>query len=386
VPSASTKTPAQASYIVVLDPGVDPSAFAGRLGATTERTYSAALDGFVAPLSPGQLKKVESDPAVQTVVPDDATFSFATQTVPTGVARVGWASSTTAQSSPVDADIAIIDSGIDGDHPDLDVAGGDSCGGTDPTQDAIGHGTAVAGLAAAIDNTIGIVGVAPGARLWSVSIADEKGKIRESAVICALDWVTENAGMIEVANMSVGRNGRDTANCGINPQGRIRDPLHAAVCAAVHAGVTIVASAGNDGTDAAKQVPGAYDQVITVSAIADFDGLSGSLAAAECQGQPVGEVDDAFASFSNYGAVVDIAAPGVCLETTTKEESYGVVNGTSFSAPLVAGAAALLYAAGESRPTPSEVKDEILENRIETGPIPGDPDGIDEGVLNVAGF
>ncbi len=63
-----------------------------------------------------------------------------------------------------------------------------------------------------------------------------------------------------------------------------------------------------------------------------------------------------------------------------------MVNGTSFSAPLVAGAAALLYAAGESRPMPSEVKDEILKNRIETGPIPGDPDGIDEGVLNVAGF
>ena len=385
MPSASTKTPAQASYIVVLDPGVDPSAFAGRLGATTERTYSAALDGFVAPLSPGQLNKVESDPAVQTVVPDDATFSFATQTVGTGVERVGGLASPTANidgnDERVDADIAIIDSGIQGDHPDLNVVEGHDCGGTGSTDDFIGHGTAVAGLAAAVDNGIGIVGVAPGARLWPVSIADAKGKVRESAVICALDWVTQNADVIEVANMSVGRNGHDSQNCGFNPQGKIRDPLHAAVCAAVDAGVTIVVSAGNDGTDAGKQVPGAYDQVITVSAIADSDGQPGGTGP-ECSG----EQDDTFASFSNYGADVDIAAPGVCLETTTKEESYGVVNGTSFSAPLVAGAAALLYAAGESRPTPSEVKDEILENRIETGPIPGDPDGIDEGVLNVAGF
>jgi subtilisin len=383
VPAASTKGPAQASYIVVLNPGVDASAFAGRLGATAERTYSAALDGFVAALSPGQLKKVESDPVVQTVVPDDESFSFADQTVPTGVARVGWASSPTAQSSPVDADIAIIDSGIDSDHPDLDVQEGSDCGGTGSTEDFIGHGTAVAGLAAAIDNGVGIVGVAPGARLWPVSIEDGKGKVSESAVICALDWVTENApenaGVIDVANMSVGRNGHDSANCGRNPQGRIRDPLHAAVCAAVDAGVTLVVSAGNGSTEASKQVPAAYDEVITVSAMADSDGEPGG------NGPPCsGEEDDTFASFSNYGADVDIAAPGVCLESTTNDGGYGVFDGTSFSAPLVAGAAAL-YATAHPTASPADIKDAILDNREQVS-LQGDPDGIDEGVLNVAGF
>ena len=94
--------------------------------------------------------------------------------------------------------------------------------------------------------------------------------------------------------------------------------------------------------------------------------------------------DDTFASFSNYGADVDIAAPGVCLETTTNDGGYGVFNGTSFSAPLVAGAAAL-YAASHPGASPADIKAAILDNR-EPGPIPGDPDGIDEGVLNVAGF
>jgi subtilisin len=383
VPAASPKAPAQAPYIVVLNPGVDATAFAGRFGATAERTYSAALDGFAAELSPGQLKKVESDPAVQTVVPDDASYSFASQTVPTGVERVGGLSSPTAKidgsDERVDADIAIVDSGIDSDHPDLDVAAGHDCGGTGSTEDFVGHGTAVAGLAAAVDNTIGIVGVAPGARLRPVSIEDGKGRIHESAVICALDWVTQNADVIEVANISVGRNGQDSRDCGLNPQGRIRDPLHAAVCAAVDAGVTVVASAGNGATEASKQVPGAYDEVITVSSIADSDGEPGG-------NGPVcsGEEDDTFASFSNFGADVDIAAPGVCLESTTKDGDYGVFDGTSFSAPLVAGAAAL-YAAAHPGASPADIKDAILDNR-EAGPIPGDPDGIDEGVLNVAGF
>jgi subtilisin family serine protease len=155
--------------------------------------------------------------------------------------------------------------------------------------------------------------------------------------------------------------------------------LHAAVCAAVDAGVTIVASAGNGGTDARKQVPAAYDEVITVSAIADSDGAPGGLGP-DCSG----EEDDTFASFSNYGADVDIAAPGVCLETTTKDGGYGVFDGTSFSAPLVAGAAAL-YAAAHPGASPADIKDAILNNR-EAAPIPGDPDGIPEGVLNVDGF
>jgi subtilisin family serine protease len=387
-PSASPRTATQSSYIVVLNPGVDPSAFVRKLGVTAEQTYTAALDGFAAELSPGQLKKVQGDPAVQTVVADDASFSFASQTVGNAVKRVDGLSSPTANidgsDERVDADIAIIDSGIDSGHPDLNVVGGHDCGGSGTLEDFVDHGTLVAGIAAALDNGIGIVGLAPGARLWSVPIENGKGKVRESAVICALDWVEANAGTIEVANISVGRNGQDTPNCGFNPQGKIRDPLHAAVCAVVAAGVTITVSAGNAAEDAAKNVPAAYDEAITVSAIADFDGQPGGAAASDCFGSTSTEVDDTFASFSNFGPDVDIAAPGVCIESTANDGGYDVVDGTSFSAPLVAGAAALWKAAHPTA-TPAQVKAAILANR-ETGHIAGDPDGIDEGVLNVAGF
>jgi subtilisin len=388
VPPASSRTAAQASYVVVLNRGVDPSAFVRRLGVTAEQTYTAALDGFAAELSPGQLKKLQADPAVQTVVADDAGFSFASQTVGNDVKRVGGLSSPTAKidgsDERVDADIAIIDSGIDSGHPDLNVVGGHDCGGSGTLEDFVNHGTLVAGVAAALDNGIGIVGLAPGARLWSVPIEDGKGKVRESAVICALDWVTSNAATIEVANISVGRNGQDTPNCGYNPQGKVRDPLHAAVCAAVAAGVTITVAAGNQAEDAAKNVPAAYDEVITVSAIADFDGQPGGTGASDCFGSPSSEVDDTFASFSNFGPDVDIAAPGVCIESTANDGGYDVVDGTSFSAPLVAGAAALWKATNPTA-TPAQVEAAIIAHD-ETGPIPGDPDTYAEGVLNVAGF
>jgi subtilisin len=383
VPAASANAHDQ-EYIVVLVPGTDPGTFAGRLGAIAERTYSAALDGFVARLSPGQLQRVQNDPAVQGVVQDGDGFTFDGQTVPTGVSRVGGPASPTADIDGIDdarvnADIAIIDSGVDSDNPELNVQTGQDCGGTGSTEDFIGHGTAVAGVAAAIDDGNGVVGVAPGARIWPVSIENKSGKIRASAVLCALDWVTQHAATIEVANMSFDDSGRDDGNCGVDSHGKVHDPIHAAVCAAVDAGVTITVSAGNRARDAARFIPAAYDEVITVSALADTDGAPGGNGP-DC----FGEQDDTFASFSNFGHDVDIAAPGVCIESTAIGGGDSTFTGTSFSAPHVAGAAAL-WIAGHPGAGPDDVKQAIVNAREDVH-LDGDPDGTDEGVLDVSTF
>ena len=172
----------------------------------------------------------------------------------------------------IDVDIAVFDGGIDRRHPDLDVVGGVDCAVGKGWDDADGHGTMVAGFAAAIDNGIGIAGIAPGARLWSVRIADPEGFIRNSWWRCGLEWLNRNAKKIEVANWSFGDGDPMVGPCGV-VGGRVVDKLHHLTCKAVDAGVTIVAAAGNESRDVGLVSPGAFPEVVTVSAVAETDGL-----------------------------------------------------------------------------------------------------------------
>jgi subtilisin family serine protease len=194
--------------------------------------------------------------------------------------------------------------------------------------------------------------------------------------------VTVNSATIEVANMSLSAEARVTGPCGVPARGNRIDHIHNAVCAATAAGVTLVASAGNDTRDATGYLPAAYPEVITVSALADSDGQAGGL------GPPPpclpDTPDDHFAFFSNFGSVVDIAAPGVCISSTYPGGLYATSSGTSFAAPLVAGAAALLRVRNPSW-SPQTIRSHLL-GTAETGPIPGDPDAFPEGVLDVSTY
>jgi subtilisin family serine protease len=237
----------------------------------------------------------------------------------------------------------------------------------------------VAGTVGALDNSFGVVGVAPGARLWKIKVLGDNGSGLNSWIICGLDMVTAYAndqgdgfGDIEVANVSIGGGGFDT-DCRI----ALSDAYHQAYCRAVAAGVTVVVAAGNDAVNASGAVPAAYDEVITVSALADSDGQPGGVGPLTSGGP-----DDSLADFSNFGFDVDIAAPGVDIQSTMPGGGYGFKNGTSMASPHVAGAAAL-YLARSPGASPAQVRSYLLAKREQIA-LPNDFDGFNEGILNVA--
>jgi subtilisin family serine protease len=356
-----------------------------------DRRFEHLLTGFSANLTPGEVQALAADPDVQAVVADERT-ELTGQSMPTGVARVGGRTSPTAAingvDERVDVDVAVVDTGIDASHPDLNVAGGVNCSTADRNawRDDNGHGTHVAGTVAAKDNGIGVVGVAPGARLWAVRILDADGEGLLSWYICGLDWIAAQRDpsdparpLIEAVNMSVAKWGTDDGDCGATNN----DILHAAICRLVGSGVTVVAAAANDHGPASKRVPAAYDEVITVSALADTDGKAGGLGGNKCFSWGTYDKDDTFADFSNYGPDVDLIAPGKCIWSTKRGNTYGWSSGTSMAAPHVAGAVGLYL---ESRPyaSPAEVK-RALQYLGSTNWATGtDPDTTHERLLDVS--
>ena len=152
--------------------------------------------------------------------------------------------------------------------------------------------------------------------------------------------------------MSVAKTGADAADCGFASN----DVLHQAICRLYAGGITVVAAAANERRSAAGYVPAAYNQVITVSALADTDGRTGGAGGNRCYSWGSYDRDDTFADFSNYGSDVDLIAPGKCIWSTKPGPTYGYSSGTSMSAPLVTGAVAL-YKASRPLATPSEVRE-----------------------------
>ncbi|HUG47859.1 MAG TPA: S8 family serine peptidase [Candidatus Limnocylindria bacterium] len=357
---------------------------AASLRVKPKHVYDSAVGGFAANLSAAQLRQVRNDPAVAFVMPDAqvslddglvgdggvAGIRITTSDsprMPAGIVRVGATKNPIAgiagDGGRVDADIAILDTGVDPNHPDLNVAGGYNCTGSNRGAwgDQHGHGTHVAGTAAALDNGIGVVGVAPGARIWSVKVLNERGTGYLSWLVCGIDWVTAqkdksvpSGQLIEVANMSLrfGLPNADNRDCGV-PAG---DAVHRAICRSVQAGVLYAVAAGNDERNARYYRPAAYPSVVTVSAIVDYDGKPGGLArqADYCPFYSA-DADDTFANFSNFGAVIDLTAPGKCVVSTYPGARYAWMSGTSMATPHVAGGAAL-YMVRYPAARPQQVK------------------------------
>jgi len=293
-----------------------------------------------------------------------------------------------------DADVAIIDSGISKQHPDVTPKGGKDCSTSGTWSDGYGHGTGVASILGAKDNKQGIVGLLPGVRLWSVRIFDSKGRGSVSGVLCALDWMAskrdprhKDRPFFEGGTMSfaVIMSGRDpsTKPCGQGP----RDAIHTAVCRVVGQGTILVAAAGNYGDPAKQRAPAAYPEVITVSAMADFDGKPGGKGrqSQACLAGSALERDDAFTTFSSYGSAVDLIAPGKCIWVASKGGAYARVAGTSFSTPIVL-AVALRYRQRYPSATPNQVRMALIKAGRRDWRVGTDPDSRHEPRVDMRHF
>jgi len=309
-----------------------------------QSTYGHALKGFTAKLSEAQLEALKSDPRVKSIE-QDQTLSITPykgkpggggggnadpQEVPYGTIRVNGGTTTSSHTAWV------IDSGIDLDHPDLNVdvdrsvsflTGSPSNLSPD---DQNGHGTHVAGTIAAIDNTIGTVGVAPGTTVVAVRVLDRRGSGSNSGVIAGVDYVAANGSNGDVANMSLG--------------GGVSTALDNAVISAAGTGVKFVLAAGNSSTNANNSSPARANgnNIYTISAM---------------------DINDNWASFSNYGnPPIDYCAPGVAVKSAWKNGGYITISGTSMAAPHAAGVL-------------------LLGNANSNTTVNGDPDGNADDII-----
>ncbi|MFE0648398.1 S8 family serine peptidase [Streptomyces sp. NPDC059534] len=347
--SAGDVAPAEAGrYVVVLKNGstADPVSVArSAAGVGLGSVYRNALSGFSAELTPTAVAALRGNPDVAYVEKSAVAHAHG-QATPNGTARIGATANSglkvgDGRDERVDVDVAVIDSGIDYTHPDLNVVRRVNCVGVtacveNAGMDDNGHGSNVAGIVGGLDNGIGYVGVAPGARLWSVKSLNSKGSGSTEEIVNGIDWVTAHADEIEVVNLSLGFDGTVQS-------------VNDAVGRAIAKGVVVVVSAGNDKRDVANQSPANVADAITVSSLSDADGKAGGLGDfAWCNAKNTNK-DDTLSNFSNFGRGVDIAAPGDCIRSAFKDGGYSNYSGTSQAAPHVAGAAAWL-ARGSAKP------------------------------------
>lgn len=294
--------------------------------------------------------------------------AFATnEVVPAGVQRINGA---LADGSNVG--VAVLDTGGDITHPDVNWGEGYDCTNAERTDglpnyhDGHGHGTHVSGTIAAKSNGSGVVGVAPGATVYPIKVLTDQGSGSYASIICGLEWAAQNDHLVSVVNMSLGGSGYQTA-CGED------DPFHNAMCILTES-VIVVVAAGNSGVDAQDFSPANFPEVVTVSAYTDFDGQGGGYALPPDAGCRALSDDDALASFSNDGALVDVSAPGVCTLSTVPDGGYAYMSGTSMASPHIAGCIA-----GYISRNPDQ-RDHAVEQFLawsqsrSHGPIAGDTD------------
>jgi subtilisin family serine protease len=345
-------------YIVVLkDDVADPAGIAaahGRAhGAAVGFVYSHALKGYSAAIPKRRLAALAADPRVKYVEPDGE-VTAAAQTVPWGITQVGATVDSTVAGDGTGAvvgpNVYIIDTGIDMAHTDLNVV--EQVNFADRTDtDCNGHGTHVAGTAAAKDNAQDVVGVAPGARLHAVKVLNCRGSGSSSRVIKGIDWVTANHQAGAVANMSLSG----------SPSQSVDD----AVRSSVASGVLYAVAAGNQGDDACNYSParvGSMAGVVTVGATFTDDRVIGQ---------------------SNWGPCVDMWAPGGDIVSTALGGGTTSMSGTSMASPHVAGGAALVLAR-----SPSSMPAAVEAALKSSAALPGtsSQDGRAVARLDVRGF
>ncbi|MEK7520679.1 MAG: S8 family peptidase [Patescibacteria group bacterium] len=317
IASVSRAEPEQAARkIVVFKPGVEESEKEAAIGKSGGRKIKPLrlINGEAVLLSKNAERALSKNSDVLRIDDDVVVEALAKagaiqppQTLPWGINRVDaelvWPSGNSGDAVKV----AVVDTGISADHPDLknNIKGGyNAINPLKSWNDDNGHGSHVAGIIAALNNAIGTVGAAPLADLYAVKVLNRQGSGYLSDIIEGLDWAIANN--IQVVNMSLGTSSDILS-------------FREAVQRVNAAGVVQVAAAGNSGGSVGY--PAAYPEVIAVSAT---------------------DSGDALASFSSRGPEVDLAAPGVGIYSAYKGTGYATLSGTSMAAPHVAGSVALV--------------------------------------------
>ena len=302
------------------------------------QVYSAGIQGFAVQMSENEALALERHPNVRGVWPNmmfimarpaPTPTPLPAEVTPPGITRVGGVTYTGTRRA------WIIDTGIDLNHPDLNVdvlSGKTFVIRTTSPEDDHGHGTHCAGIVAAIDNTVGVVGVAAGAHVVPVKVLDKRGSGSMDQIIAGVDFVTANALAGDAANMSLG--------------GGVYEPLDLKVVAMGAKGIFVALAAGNESDDALYHSPARANglNVYTISAC---------------------DANDNFASFSNYGTPVDYCAPGVNILSTYKGDALATMSGTSMAAPHACG---VLLVTGGSPKT--------------SGYVVNDPDGDPDPIIH----
>lgn len=273
------------------------------------KTFGLTPGGsFVAKLSPQELAALKNDETISDIE-QDRTFILGNCFTVVAPWLVTWNIDKVGFGDGTGKVAWVIDSGIDFDHPDLNVDKNMSksfLNGVASATDENGHGTHVAGIIAAKNNNFGVLGVASGATVVSLRVMDKNGEGVVSSIIEALDYVGANGKPGDVVNISIGEDGASSI-------------LDQHVKALAAKGIFITIAAGNDGKPASGFSPARVNapNVYTISAV---------------------DSTNTFASFSNYGSdVIDYAAPGVKILSTYKDKKYAIMSGTSMAAPHVAG-------------------------------------------------
>jgi len=251
------------------------------------------------------------------------------QEIPWGIKRVG-APDVWKNTRGEGIRVGIIDTGVDTNHPDLkdNIA---SAGWVLECQNIVddnGHGTHVAGTIAAVDNKIGVIGVAPKVKIYAVKAFTKSGRGKISDVIEGLNWCVENK--VHVINMSFGFKNNKA--------------LEKAIKAVYKRGIVLVAASGNSGGSNNVMYPARYPEVIAVAA---------------------SNSSDKVAWFSSGGPQVDVIAPGAGILSTYKNGAYKTMSGTSMACPHVAAACAIILS--KSKVSPKEVKNILINTSRDLG-------------------
>ncbi|MDX3668562.1 S8 family peptidase [Streptomyces europaeiscabiei] len=352
--AAGSPTAVKDSYVVTLKKGtgLKAASSAGRdlveeYGGTVKRTFRSALNGYSAELSATEAGRLAADPAIASVEQDQVFTSDATQSgAPWGLDRSDQASLplsgtyTYPDTAGSGVTAYVIDTGVRISHSQFGgraVNGYDAVDGDSVAQDGNGHGTHVASTIAG-----STYGIAKQARIVAVRVLNNAGSGTTAGVVAGIDWVTANHSGPSVANLSLG-GGASTA-------------IDTAVRNSISSGVTYAVAAGNSSANASSYSPARVTEAITVGATTSTD---------------------ARASYSNYGSVLDIFAPGSSITAGwyTSDTATNTISGTSMATPHVAGAAAV-HLAGHPSATPAQVASALTAGAVTgkvTGPGTGSP-------------